>query len=229
MENTPGSLSSKLKDVARSLVRLVYSTPLQKRVIPWLKAHGDQTLRLNYNLNENSIVFDMGGYEGQWTSDIFAKYCCTIHCFEPVKEFADKLNERFARNSKIHIYQYGLSNDDKKERIALAKNSSSAYKLSEKTPIEEITLKKAISFMEEQKIETIDLMKINIEGGEYDLLDHLIASGFIAHIKNIQIQFHDFVPDAEVRMKRIQESLAKTHHLTYQFPFVWENWERNSV
>ena len=80
--------------------------------------------------------------------------------------------------------------------------------------------------MRQNKIERIDLMKMNIEGGEYDLLDHLIETGFIRNIENIQVQFHDFVPEAKQRMMKIQKELSKTHRLTYQYIFVWENWRR---
>lgn len=34
----------------------------KKRVVPWFKIKGDENLRLDYNPNENSIVFDIGGY-----------------------------------------------------------------------------------------------------------------------------------------------------------------------
>ena len=72
-------------------------------------------------------------------------------------------------------------------------------------------------------------MKINIEGAEYDLLDHLIETGFIANIINLQIQFHEFVPNAKERMENIQKRLEKTHALTYQHEFVWENWKRLGI
>ena len=72
----------------------------------------------------------------------------------------------------------------------------------------------------------IALMKINIEGGEYDLLEHLLDEGLADRVRNFQVQFHDFIEDAAVRMKGIQEKLARTHQLTYFFPFIWENWER---
>ena len=32
------------------------------RVKPWLDANGEEDLRLNYDLNERSVVFDVGGY-----------------------------------------------------------------------------------------------------------------------------------------------------------------------
>jgi len=65
-----------------------------------------------------------------------------------------------------------------------------------------------------------------IEGGEYDLLEHLIKTKYIKRIKNLQVQFHDFVDQAQERMDNIQKELSKTHQLTYQYLFVWENWER---
>ena len=67
-------------------------------------------------------------------------------------------------------------------------------------------------------------MKINIEGGEYDLLEDFIQSGEIKKIINIQVQFHYFITGAKTRMRKIQKSLRKTHVLTYQYPFIWENW-----
>ena len=72
------------------------------------------------------------------------------------------------------------------------------------------------------------MIKVNIEGGEYDLLEFLIDSNYIEIIDNIQVQFHDFIPDAEERMKNIHKKLEKTHFLTWQYPFVWENWQLKS-
>ena len=81
-------------------------------------------------------------------------------------------------------------------------------------------------FLNEHNIRSVNLIKINIEGGEYDLLEHIIDSGEISIFENIQVQFHDFVPHASERMLKIQKELIKTHYLTYQYEFVWENWKR---
>ena len=72
-------------------------------------------------------------------------------------------------------------------------------------------------------------MKINIEGGEYDLLDSLISADIVQSIANIQVQFHDFlIKDAKEKMRKIQEKLSLTHEPTYQYEFVWENWKIKS-
>ncbi len=65
------------------------------RCAPWFRDNGDKTLRLNYDLNQNSVVIDLGGYEGQWSSDLFSKYCCNIYIFEPYQEYVSKIKDRF--------------------------------------------------------------------------------------------------------------------------------------
>jgi hypothetical protein len=55
----------------------------------------------------------------------------------------------------------------------------------------------------------------------------MLDTGITAKCRDIQVQFHDFVPDAEIRRDEIRRALSATHHLTYDYPFVWENWRIN--
>jgi hypothetical protein len=75
----------------------------------WFAERGDQTLRLDYALNNNSIVFDLGGYKGEWASAIYCKYSCRIFIFEPSKEFFKKIQNRFLLNSDVSVYNFGLA------------------------------------------------------------------------------------------------------------------------
>jgi FkbM family methyltransferase len=197
---------------------------LQPRTIPWYVADGDHTLRVNYDLNENSVVFDMGGYEGLWAQEIYCKYGASIHIFEPVQKFADNIRNRFIKNSRVKVLSYGLGKTNQEIAININENASSTYQKSEYADKEVIKIRKADEYLKEQGITSIDLIKINIEGGEYDLLEAFIESGTITSLKNIQVQFHDFFPEAKERMKKIQDELKKTHRLTYHYEFVWENW-----
>ena len=47
----------------------------------WLRADGDRTFRLDYpDLNESSIVFDIGGYKGEWSKKyILQVYASNLH------------------------------------------------------------------------------------------------------------------------------------------------------
>lgn len=195
------------------------------RVKPWTQINGDKTLRLEYPLDATSTVVDVGGFEGQWASDIYAKYCCKIFIFEPVQNFADQIKKRFILNKNIVCYDIGLSNKNIEIEISLSGDKSSLFKTD--SGMEKIKIVNTSEFLTTNKISIIDLMKMNIEGAEYDLLENIIDSGFVKNINNIQIQFHDFVPNANERKAKIQDQLSKTHHLTYQYEFVWENWEKN--
>lgn len=214
---------AKIGNLLIKISKIIYRPLQEKRTLKWFQINGDKTLRLDYDLNESSIVFDVGGYEGQWASDIAAKFNCFVWVFEPVKEFANKITKRFQKNSKIKVLGYGLAGKDQEVEISLSSDSSSVYKKGDKTKIKLFDI---VEFMKNNNIDHIDLLKLNIEGGEYEVLERLISSGMIGSVKNIQVQFHDFVPNAKNRMEKIQNDLGLTHKLTYQFEFVWENWER---
>jgi FkbM family methyltransferase len=211
------------------LGQAIFSSEMERRVIPWFAADGDRTLRMNYDLDSDSLVLDAGGYLGQWASDIFSRYCCRVIVFEPVERFARGIEERFRKNPRIHVERLGLSAATRSLEIEIAGDSSSVHRRSEKCTRETILLKAVDAYFKEAAIHEVHLFKINIEGGEYELLERLIETGLIQIVRDLQVQFHDFVPDAESRMTAIKSQLAKTHFLTYEFPFVWENWRRREV
>ncbi|MDB4919418.1 FkbM family methyltransferase [Mucilaginibacter sp.] len=214
----------------KKLYRFVFKDKQALALKAWYSDNGDETLRLNYpGLNDNSIVMDLGGYEGQWANEIFLRYNCAVYVFEPYLPYAKDIELRFKGNSKIKVFSIGLGKTDTDEKLHISANRSSLFKQDESESDNEnsttIRIVKASAFIKEHDIDLINLMKINIEGGEYDLLDELIDEGTAHKIENIQVQFHDFFPGAIKRMKNIQRKLSKTHELTYQYELVWENWK----
>ena len=211
-----------MKKFFKFIGNMLYLTKQSRRCRPWFAIDGDSTLRLEYPLNEDSVVFDLGGYKGQWASDIFSKYCCNIYVFEPVAAYYEVIKKRFQHNKKISTFPFGLAEENKKVVLGVDKDRSSMFKGGDKGEV--IELHSFKEFLDTLQIRNIDLIKINIEGAEYDLLDYIIEEGLQTRISNIQVQFHDFVSDAEKRMKGIQKMLEQTHEMTWQYPFVWENW-----
>lgn len=196
------------------------------RVKQWIKDKGDEELRINYKLNKNSIVFDVGGYLGDWSDAIYNKYRCRIFVFEPVKEYFHKITQRLRKISKIQVYNFGLGEKDIRKSIYKMDNSSSFYKKDSYTEKEICKIRDIKKFIIKNNLKKINLIKINIEGGEYDLLDKMIDSNLIHMFENLQIQFHRFMPNAKLRRKEIQNKLVKTHYLTYNYSFIWENWKK---
>ena len=190
----------------------------------WYADGGDDKFRFNYPLERDALVLDLGGYEGQWASDLYARRPCRIVVFEPVTAFATKIAARFAHNRDIEVVSCGLGASSRTETIHICGASSSAYK--EKAAAEIVQIVDVKTWLEDNDVRSVQLMKINIEGGEFELLERLLETGLIAAIDDIQVQFHNFAPNASARMEAIQRGLAKTHVPTYQYRFVWENWTR---
>ncbi len=192
----------------------------------WWADGGDYELRFNYDLNKESMVLDLGGYQGQWASDLFSRYRCNISVFEPVSGFAERISKRFVNNDQIDVFCFGLGGSSRTELIHLSADGSSLFDRSENPETEKIKIIDVKDWVNEHGINKIDLIKINIEGGEFELLDRLIETGLIENIDNIQVQFHDISKESKSEMERIQRKLMETHKPTYQYEFVWENWVR---
>ncbi|MCZ6611216.1 MAG: FkbM family methyltransferase [Planctomycetota bacterium] len=191
----------------------------------WLRDAGDKTLRLHYDLGPESTVVDIGGYEGQWASDIYAMYRCRIFVFEPVTAYAEAMSCRFAHNDAIRVFPYGLAASTADSEITVNGDASSLFNHGETREI--IKLRDAVQCLRgDLELNEIDLMKLNIEGAEFDLLDRVLGEKYHLAIRNIQVQFHDFVEDAQQRRSDIRRRLSETHELTYEYYFVWENWRR---
>lgn len=191
----------------------------------WFKDKGDLTLRLDYPLSSDSVVLDLGGYHGDFAADIHAKYGCSVYIFEPVPEFYDHCVNRFRGNTKIQCFNYGLSSADGWLDISLADNASSFASPHAKGKTERVEVRSIIPTILALGITRIDLMKINIEGGEFDILQELVSSNYIGKITNLQIQFHDFFDDAAEKRSKLRNLFRLTHTETWNYEFVWENWE----
>lgn len=211
--------------LANRLNKRLYRRKQREMVKRWWDDGGDRRFRYSYPLDRSSFVMDLGGYQGQWASDLYSRYRCRIWVFEPVRRFAEAIGERFEQNEDIEVFRFGLGAVSKSEKIYIRGAGSSTYR--KRAEAEEIRIVDAKQWFDENGIQSVALMKINIEGGEYDLLDRLIQTGLVESIENIQVQFHNFTVDATRRMEHIQKDLKRTHTPTYQYKFVWENWARN--
>lgn len=200
---------------------------MQAALQRWYADEADRRLRYVYPLKPKSIVFDVGGYRGDFTSEISLRYDCSVYVFEPVANYYAQCAERFHGNPKVFCLPFGLSDEDQTLPMSLADDASGLHNLKHSlAPTEMIQLKAMARVMTELNIKQIDLLKINIEGGEFKLLEHLLNSELMVKIKHLQVQFHDFAEDAVSRRELIRRKLVITHTQEWCYPFVWESWRR---
>lgn len=198
----------------------------RERAIEAWKAAGREELRFDYDLDESSLVVDAGGHVGQWTSDVVARFLCRVHVYEPVPGFAEQIRARFARNPLVTVHAVGLAGETRDVPIELRGTGSSIVGGNGVVPTVVVPLVRAADAFGEAGIDRVDLIKVNIEGAEYELLEHLSGAGWIPRIRYLQVQFHDIGQGSAERMRALQARLADTHDLMWRHELVWESWRR---
>ena len=192
----------------------------------YVAAGGDAAFRYRYRLGPGATVLDLGGYHGDWTRGMIERFGCRSYIFEPIHDYVVSLNQSFAEEPSVVVCPFGLGSRTRTETISVADDASSTYTQGERT--ERVLVKDVAEWWRDAEPGHVAVAKINIEGGEYEVLPRLIESGLIAEVDDVQVQFHDVVPDATRRMDEILADLSLTHEPTYQFRFVWENWRRRN-
>jgi FkbM family methyltransferase len=229
------ALSVLMQFAGRALLRgsqLIYLSPdarwserSKPRVEAWFSDPRHETLREDYPLNSDSVVFDVGGFKGDWATAIFSRFTCRVEVFEAVPEFAAKLDRKFAPNPKISVHPVALGAADGSAVIHMQGDISSTRFTPSQSSETPVTVRDVASFVNVEA-DGVDLLKLNIEGDEYALLERLLDAGLMTNIRYLLVQFHDHVPDVERRLARIEAGLEETHQLMWRFPFIWESWER---
>lgn len=197
--------------------------------LEYIKEDRKYDFRHRYNLMPGDIVFDLGAHKGSWCERMLSMYPeSIIHLFELLPEYAKDLRVHFHGFDNVIVNDFGLSAQAAELRITEDGLSSSAvsHKAGSKVHIGKI--KGFDEYVMAKSISNIKLMKMNIEGGEYDLLEHLVGTEWISKIEDIQIQFHNYGEEYIQRRNKIRQELSKTHYLTYDFAWTFENWRKKA-
>lgn len=213
-----------VKPIVKFYRRSVLRDPFLVSVKQWKRDRGDQNLRLNYDLNQDSVVLDIGGYAGDFAEAIHQKYGCRVLVFEPMPRFYQQCAERFAENDAVSVYRFGLGAADAKMLLSNSDDASSFCRSHPGQDTVAAEIRDIATVWNECDLDFVDLVKMNIEGGEYPLLERMIEADLAEHVGNFQVQFHDFIPNAESMRTTLRKSLSQTHEEQWCYDFVWENW-----
>ncbi|MEX1112069.1 MAG: FkbM family methyltransferase [Candidatus Andersenbacteria bacterium] len=153
-------------------------------------------------LTSQSIAIDCGANVGNVTA-LMATSGATVYAFEPDPSPYQVLQKRFRNFPNVHIYQKAVWN--KKDRLRLYHH--------QQAQTDPVRWSVASSLVPEKSnvdrnafdtVETIDiaqfvidlnqdiaLMKIDIEGVEYDIIEHLLNTGALSRIQHVLVETHE--------------------------------------
>jgi len=129
---------------------------------------------LKSTLHQNSNCVDIGCHKGE-ILDLFIQYAPNGKhvAFEPIPEYYDRLTEKYP---EVTVYNYALSNSDGEVSFNYVKNAPAYSGLQQRhyavkhPEIEKITVHKTQLDAIISSSTSIDLIKIDVEGGELNVL-----------------------------------------------------------
>ena len=138
-------------------------------------------------------------------------------------------NIKVNHDSWVFFYHYFHTENDpyKLSKRIIENNIGKSFDLAFSYYCSKVEKRYQDIFLNEFKIDEVDLIQINIEGDEYDLLDYMIENKLIRRFKNIQIQFHLNIENCIQRRDIIRDKLLENNfEINFDYPFVWESWKR---
>jgi FkbM family methyltransferase len=183
-------------------------------------------LLLHHDLGPQSFVLDVGAYVGDWTSEIVARYGAEVIAFEPLPCYYGALIRRFEQTEQVRVRGYGLAEASGRASMGMAQMGSSEFLKKNRVPV---IMRDVAEVFEELGGREVDLMKVNIEGGEYKLLERMLQKDLLRNVRKLMVQFHEQWPsrrESRPRRQSLVERIELTHDPEFTYPFVWECWVR---
>lgn len=198
---------------------------------PW-----EESDRYNYPVANGWVVMDVGAHHGEFALNFWDAHKgkhLLIRSYEPVPEFYEILKANVGAHKEavnITMIPRGLGATTRKQMFRVKGDMSGPWADDGPTMVVDID-SIAGEFLHGVPVTFVDLIKINVEGGEYELLEAILDQGLVRNFGNLQIQYHA-IPDINPveRWKKIRSRLTETHRLMYADPSMefhsnsWEGW-----
>lgn len=195
-------------------LKFFYKTNSHNSVLKALAGFGRSMNRLYENRNHNplsngevtllkkiakfspEIIFDGGANVGNY-AHLVNIYCpaSKVYCFEPVKETYNKLKINLKSNVNNITINKGLYNENCTKTINIfpCDEHASIYDINStlqtSTGSVDIELVKGDDFMQDHNIKNLFLLKLDLEGAEYDALQGFEKSLKAGLIKLVQFEY----------------------------------------
>jgi FkbM family methyltransferase len=148
-------------------------------------------------LDRQALVYSVGiGQDISFDLALIRKYGMTIYGFDPTPSSLAWL-ERQNLPPQFRYFPYALATEDREIQLFVPEAGNSSFSILQRNPEDgnsvTVPARRLTTLMQMLGHAHIDLLKIDIEGAEYDVLEEIVASS--ASIGQLLIEFHHRYPE----------------------------------
>ncbi len=183
-----------------------------------------EKLKYDIDLKAGGIVLDIGAYKGQYTKKMLAKNKDMVFwLYEPIAAYFQICQNLFLDEKSITIYQAAVSANGRDFQMEIdgLRSRHSPGNLADSVSTTSIDIQNIFDSAKE-----FELLKMNIEGMEYECLEKLINTNSLIKAKYLLIQFHNFEDQSPYKLEKIHENINKDFTNIWKYEWTWELWKR---
>ena len=151
----------------------------------------------HFVFDDINTVIDIGSNDGLFVDLMLHRNAKKIYAIEPDPRSVEFLNNKFKKNNNIIVSQYAISNYEGTAQLQINPDESCTSRivknesLQDTLNIQTMTLEK---YLDINNIQSVDLIKIDVEGEEYNIINCLNPKT-IDNIKYFIIELHQLSKD----------------------------------
>jgi FkbM family methyltransferase len=142
-------------------------------------------------LTKDSVVVDAGAHRGEFSAEIIRRFGCQCHLVEANPKLVETLIVARAES----ITPAALDAHDGRRMLHVSENpeATGLFDAGSATTSVEVETISLATLMQRLDIAKIDILKLDIEGAEFDLIAST-PNQILQRISQITVEFHDFKP-----------------------------------
>ncbi len=163
-------------------------------------------------------VIDAGAHAGDYTAAVLGQSdergCeVAVRAFEPGDRAAASLRSRFANDPRVTIVQAALGRESGTARLFGERGSSLASLIQREvlagSESVEVKMTRLDDYLSEQSIHRVQLLKLDVEGSEFEALEGLGVKLNPEIVETIQFEYGGTTLDARVTLRDLYDLLSR--------------------